>query len=176
MTALTNRDWSGWVWPVPIIEEFGKRRRPVVTDGFYPSATVTHRKHLGVDVFFRRVPEDPPWLGHDTPSNGSKKFYTPPGIPALACGPGVVHKVSYSVKYGWNVTLDHGFMATFYQHLQNEPKVSKGHVVTPQLHLGELGFPPKGALRHLHWETWAGGRDKAFDPQIVLRKWKMVGL
>ena len=172
--ALRDELDGRWVWPVPRWHG----RAPVISDGFHsPRSGIASGRHQGVDVMYARVASDPFGLG----PNGTKAFIMPPNTLAIAAGDGVLWAAGQS-KRGWWVVVDHGRVASFYQHLSmlvvpaTQPP-SKG---TPRSQLrpirageplGIIGADPldRGGVAHLHFEIWRGGPDHAIDPAPVLK-------
>ncbi|TMQ06789.1 MAG: M23 family metallopeptidase [Deltaproteobacteria bacterium] len=124
--------------------------------------------HGGVDLMYRRRPEDPWRAG--TP-NGTPGFVMPDHRAALAASDGVV-SFAANTPHGWTVIIDHAprKLATYYTHLSAllvaaKDKVSAG---TP---IGIIGADPLDGQRvvHLHFETWRGGASDRFDPQPFMR-------
>ena len=164
-----------WGWPVPRWEG----RAPVISDGF--GSPRPPGKHMGVDLMFGRISTDPFPIG----PNGSKGFVMPDAWMAVAAGDGVLWAAGHTPR-GFAVVLDHGRVATFYQHLDalfvpgtNAP--AKG---TPRdklisikagQPLGVIGGDPldPGRLKHLHFEVWPSGPASAIDPQPLMKTWQV---
>jgi murein DD-endopeptidase MepM/ murein hydrolase activator NlpD len=163
-----------WGWPVPRWEG----RAPVISDGF--GSPRPPGKHQGVDLMFGRIATDPFPPGSP---NGSKGFVMPDAWMAVAASDGVLWSASYTPR-GFAVVIDHGNVATFYQHLdalfmpetqpppKGTPRVQRLPIKAGQP-LGVIGADPldPARLKHLHFELWAGGPDRAVDPQPVMRSW-----
>ena len=161
--------FAGWIYPVPI----WKGRVPVVSDGYQRAKSLSHRKHLGSDIMFRKIATDPAGL----PSS-SKHFSVPEGTPVVAVAPGIVERYGLTNR-GHTVLIDHGNgKKTFYQHLANlSPSISEGSAVTAGTYLGDIGYDTgekKYRLRHLHFEIWNPNRANTVDPGPVLRKLPML--
>ena len=169
--SLADARWTGWVYPLPTLAD---DRAAVVSDGFSAEKTAAHRKHLGVDVMYRRLPHEPAAL-----PRGTKLFYMPPGTPVLAAFDGKIWSTSVT-DYGHAITLDHGNApdigptVTFYQHMASFAQPwKKGDVVRAGDELGIVGgslieYP----LHHLHFELWLPTRDKAVDPEPYMKTWE----
>lgn len=160
-----------WVWPVAT----WNRRTPVISDGFNSPRTGLPR-HGGVDIMFRRQPDDTFQRG--TP-NGSKLFVMPDAHPVLAASDGVVWS-AMKTPHGYAVVIDHGprKIATFYTHLDRLDVIetasakSKQQVKAGQ-QIGTVGFSPLDSqkLKHLHFEVWLGRPSDRIDPSLVMRTW-----
>src|SRR6266481_2744917 len=128
---------SAWVFPVPSLGE----RLAEVSDGFNSPRTFpdgTKGKHLGVDVMFRRrgardliavyIPGTP---------NGTKGYFMPDNIPALAASAGVVRFAQWTPQ-GYSVIVQHpSGWATYYTHLASLA-VAKGAAVAGGQPLGTI--------------------------------------
>jgi murein DD-endopeptidase MepM/ murein hydrolase activator NlpD len=162
-----------WVWPVGVWQG----RKPEISDGFAtrrrsPSGEIT--PHGGVDIMYRRRPEDPWKAG--TP-NGTPNWVMPDHRAALAASDGVVWSAAQTAR-GWTVVIDHAprKLATYYTHLSSL-LVSAKQSVTAGTPLGGIGADPLDGehIMHLHLEVWRGGADGRFDPQRVIETtWEYV--
>jgi murein DD-endopeptidase MepM/ murein hydrolase activator NlpD len=168
---LTGR----WGWPVPRWQS----RSPVISDGFgspRPPGT-----HMGVDLMFGRISSDPFPIG----ANGSKAFVMPDAWMAVAASDGVLWSAGRTPR-GFAVVIDHGNVATFYQHLEvllvPEAKppakgASKDTLIKIKAGqpLGVIGADPldPSHLKHLHFELWPGGPASAIDPQPLMKSWQV---
>jgi murein DD-endopeptidase MepM/ murein hydrolase activator NlpD len=161
-----------WVWPVPA----WRGRKPVVSDGWGSNRDGGKRKHRGVDIMFKRARRDeliaefPP----GTP-DGSKWFFMPQGIVAVAAADGRVRSAGWAPR-GNAVVIRHEGWATFYAHLASLLIRDGEHVKAGQP-LGLIGADPldRQGLRHLHFALWHGGNsDGAIDPEATMRRWKVV--
>lgn len=164
-----------WGWPVPRWQG----RAPVVSDGFgSPRPAMTH---MGVDLMFARIASDPFPNG----PNGSKHFVMPDAWMAVAASDGVLWSAGHTPR-GFAVVLDHGNVATFYQHLDTlmVPETKPPARGTPRERLiqikagqplGVIGGDPLdlGRLKHLHFELWLGGPANAIDPQPLMKTWQV---
>lgn len=169
--VLTGR----WGWPVPRWEG----RAPVISDGF--GSPRPPGKHLGVDLMFGRISSDPFPIG----PNGSKGFVMPDAWMAVAASDGVLWSAGHTPR-GFAVVLDHGNVATFYQHLdalfvpetkapaKGAPK-DKFLAIKAGQPLGVIGADPldPAGLKHLHLELWSGGPLNALDPQPLMKTWQV---
>jgi murein DD-endopeptidase MepM/ murein hydrolase activator NlpD len=171
MLQLTGR----WGWPVPRWQG----RSPVISDGFgspRPPGT-----HMGVDLMFGRISSDPFPIG----PNGSKAFVMPDAWMAVAASDGVLWSAERTPR-GFAVVIDHGNVATFYQHLEvllvpeakppakGSPKDTLIQIKAGQP-LGVIGADPldPSHLKHLHFELWPGGPASAIDPQALMKSWQV---
>ncbi len=171
IVQLTGR----WGWPVPRWQG----RAPVISDGFgspRPPAT-----HMGVDLMFGRISSDPFPIG----PNGSKAFVMPDAWMAVAASEGVLWSAGHTPR-GFAVVIDHGNVATFYQHLETllVPEAKPPAKGTPREQLiqikvgqplGVIGGDPldPARLKHLHFELWLGGPASAIDPQPLMKAWQV---
>jgi murein DD-endopeptidase MepM/ murein hydrolase activator NlpD len=173
---------SDWYWPVPVVGE----RRPVISDGadsWRTAADGSRFPHGGVDIMFRRASRDdlvdvfPPGS-----PNGSRGFYMPDKVYALAASRGAVWLSGWTPK-GYAVVLDHGTRATFYAHLSKlfvdeTRRARSGQLVEAGQPLGVVGYSPLDAkkLKHLHFEVWRGGSSNKLDPEPLMRAWGLIGV
>jgi hypothetical protein len=168
---------ESWLHPLPPLVVNGATYAPVISDHYQAVATPgpnppKHRKHLGVDIGYKRKNGEP--TEYKPPRDGTKLFFFPPGIPVRAARSGRVWHVGQTAK-GWSVTVisDSGRTKVWYQHLESVA-VAQGQDVRRGDVLGVQGFSPDGdAYRHLHLETsrWNASR-KAWDrvdPALLLR-------
>jgi hypothetical protein len=161
-----------WVWPVGI----WKGRKPVISSGWgTPRGLLTHE---GVDVMFRRLPEDPYPIRS---FNGSKGFVLPDGVLALSASDGMVWSAGWTPR-GFSVVIDHGEVATYYTHMEAlrvspTTRGRSGQRVVAGQPLGVIGGDPMDTgrhLKHLHFALWRGGPRDAVDPAPLMRSWAMV--
>jgi murein DD-endopeptidase MepM/ murein hydrolase activator NlpD len=166
-----------WGWPVPRYEG----RAPVISDGF--GSPRPPGKHMGVDLMFGRIASDPFPIG----PNGTKGFIMPDAWMAIAASDGVLWSAGYTPR-GFAAVVDHGNVATFYQHMDTlfVPETKPPGKGTPRDRLipiragqplGVIGADPldPSRLKHLHFELWAGGPDKAIDPVPLMKSWLVFG-
>jgi len=165
-----------WGWPVPRWQG----RAPVISDGYgSPRPGVTHE---GVDIMFGRIATD---AFPATGPNGSKLFVMPDRWPAIAASDGVLWSAGPTLR-GYAVVIDHGHVATFYQHLSalTVPETKPPAPGTPRdkmmlikagQPLGIIGGDPSNPphLKHLHFELWPAGPTSATDPQPYMRTWQI---
>jgi len=169
--VLTGR----WGWPVPRWQG----RAPVISDGF--GSPRPPGKHMGVDLMFGRISSDPFPIG----PNGSKAFVMPDAWMAVAASDGVLWSAGRTPR-GFAVVIDHGNVATFYQHLETllVPEAKPPAKGTPRAQLiqikagqplGVIGGDPldPAHLKHLHFELWLGGPANAIDPQPLMKTWQV---
>ncbi len=141
---------AGWVWPVPS------------WNGLLPqiSQAFADPRHLGVDILYRVA----------------GRWTAPDDTPIIAANAGTVQRVTRSPR-GWSVTIDHGPVLSFYQHMQ-ETTVKRGQRVAAGERLGSMGADPLDAqhVRHLHFELWQRvGADVArLDPQPIMAPWSVL--
>lgn len=168
----------GWVWPVRPFRDY----RPTISDGWGSPRDGGRRRHLGVDIMFRRrserdhVAEFPPGSPH-----GSRLYFMPGGIPAIAVADGVVWSAG-PTRTGQTVVLDHGRpFATVYRHLEalhvtptergrTRQRVERGQAI------GIIGASPvdREGLKHLHFEVLRDGVH--VDPAPLLARARVLGL
>jgi len=161
----------GWQWPVPMWQDYS----PVVSDGWgsgrssLDGAPLVHR---GVDVMYARksLDDHAQALPRGT-AGGSKWYFMPAGISALAAREG---RVIYAARgpRGHAVTIRHADRwSTFYQHLASVRVRVGDHIAAGDV-LGEIGGDPtqKPALRHLHFEL-RDPHGRAIDPKPHLLTW-----
>ena len=156
-----------WVWPVGV----WRGRKPEISDGYRSQRRTPSGQlitHGGVDVMYRRRPEDPWRPG--TP-NGSLGFVMPDHRPALAASDGVV-TFAASTPRGGTVIIDHAprKVATYYTHFSSL-LVHAGQQVRAGAPIGVIGADPLDGQRlaHLHFEAWRGGAADRFDPDPLMR-------
>jgi hypothetical protein len=173
MAPLVGR----WAWPVPKWQG----RAPVISDGF--GSPRGGMKHAGVDLMFGRIASDPFPVG--TP-NGTKAFVMPDHWMAVAASDALLWSAGKTER-GYAVVLDHGTVATFYTHLESllvplAGAPTKGADPVPWRRikagqpLGIIGYDPQDfqRIKHLHFELWPGGPDKAVDPQPIMKSWQVL--
>ena len=164
-----------WGWPVPRWQG----RAPVISDGF--GSPRQERTHMGVDLMFARISSDPFPKG----PNGSKHFVMPDACMAVAASDGVLWSAGHTPR-GFAIVIDHGTIATFYQHLETlmVPETKPPAKGTPRERLmqikagqslGVIGGDPldPSHLKHLHFELWPGGPASAIDPQPLMKTWQV---
>ena len=176
LPAIEPPPATGWVFPVPSLGD----RAAEVSDGFnsprtYPDGS--KHKHLGVDLMFRRrSARDLIAVYAPGSPNGTKGYFMPDNIPALAASAGVV-RYAQSTVAGFTVILQHpSGWATFYTHMSSLA-VAKGDNVAAGQPLGIIGASPLDGehLKHLHFELWKDGtRGGAIDPQPYVEAWPHV--
>lgn len=172
LVQLTGR----WGWPVPRWQG----RAPVISDGY--GSTRPGATHLGVDLMFARIASD---AFPTTGTNGTKLFVMPDSWPAVAAADGVLWSAGPTLR-GYAVVVDHGTVATFYQHLSTliVPEIHAPAPGTPRTKmipiqagqpLGIIGGDPSTPpyLKHLHFELWPVGPASAVDPQPYMRTWQI---
>ena len=161
-----------WIHPVTSLGE----RRAVVSNPFRARASADGkaRAHLGVDLMYRR--RDARDLIAAFPAGtrgGTRLFFMPEGVPALAASAGVV-TFANTTPVGNTVIVQHpNGWATYYTHLATLA-VRRGASVRAGQSIGTIGASPEDAahLRHLHFELWNGGtRSGAVDPAPHLAAW-----
>lgn len=165
-----------WVFPVPSLGD----RHAVISDGFGSPRTRadgSKEKHLGADLMYRRrdardlIAVYPPRT-----TNGTKGYFMPDGVPALAASAGVV-RFAARTPVGHTVIIQHpSGWATYYTHLSSLTVARGEHVVAGKA-LGTIGASPTDHQRiaHLHLELWQHGtRTGAVDPAPHLAAWSRV--
>ena len=173
MAPLVGR----WAWPVPRWQG----RAPVISDGF--GSPRPGMKHAGVDLMFARITGDPFPVG--TP-NGTHAFVMPDHWMAVAASDAILWSAGHTER-GYAVVLDHGTVATFYTHLESlllplAGAPVRGAELAPFRRikagqpLGIIGYDPQDGqrIKHLHFELWLGGPDKAIDPQPIMKSWQVL--
>jgi murein DD-endopeptidase MepM/ murein hydrolase activator NlpD len=172
LVQLTGR----WGWPVPRWQG----RAPVISDGYgSPRPGMTHK---GVDLMFGRISSD---AFPTTGPNGSKLFVMPDIWPAVAASDGVLWSAGPTLR-GYAVVIDHGTVATFYQHLSAlivpetkppTPDTPRDKLITIKAGqpLGIIGGDPSNPphLKHLHFELWPRGPESATDPRPYMKTWQI---
>jgi hypothetical protein len=136
---------------------------------------------MGVDLMFARIASDPFPNG----PNGTKLFVMPDAWMAVAASDGVLWSAGHTPR-GFAVVLDHGNVATFYQHLDVlfVPEINPPAKATPRPQLipikagqplGVIGADPldPARLKHLHFELWPAGPASAIDPQPFMTTWQI---
>ncbi len=167
---------TSWVFPVPSLGD----RHAVISDGFgSPRTEPDGRKHvhLGADLMFRRrdvrdlIAVYPP-----ATVNGTKGYFMPDGVPALAASAGVVAHAR-STPVGYTVIVRHpSGWATYYTHL-SALAVQQGSDVAAGQPVGIIGGSPADGphLKHLHFELWQRStRSGVVDPAPYLAAWSRV--
>lgn len=179
---------AGWVWPLPVLDEdeardAGVHAIPDISSGWGEPRADGSRKHLGVDVMYKRLgPLASVRAGTVAPDGGSRAYYVPPDISAVAAHRGRIWRAGWYGGGGF-VMLDHGplLMATFYTHLSelHVPEVPttmnarNALVVEAGTPLGLVGASPRGPNpRHLHFELRVG--KDAVNPEPYMQQWTMV--
>lgn len=158
-------------WPVAIYD----KRKPVVSDGYHARE---NGWHAGVDICFRRLKTDPPFNPKAPGHDGTKLFYSPDDAGIVAATEGKIWSVKENPR-GWSIVIDRGDIATYYQHLASDVRVTKGQIVTAGTRIGTMGYDPKqgpNAFRHCHFEIWKGGPADHVNPVPYLKEWPMVSL
>lgn len=137
---------------------------------------------MGVDVMFGRVSSDPYPIG----PNGSRGYVMPDHWPAVAVSDGVLWSAGRTSR-GHAVVIDHGSVATFYQHLETllvpETTPQRGLPRSQRIPiragqpLGIIGADPLDDqhLKHLHFELWPNGPQSAIDPARLMAGWEVFG-
>jgi len=169
-------------------------RRPVISDGadsWRTAADGSRMPHGGVDIMFRRASRDD--LADEFPPgtpNGSRLFYMPDGVLALAASRAFVWSAGWTPK-GYAVVLDHDVRqlgarqpwATFYAHLSRlfvdeTSRGRGGQLVEAGQPLGVVGYSPLDSQRlmHLHFELWRGGAAARVDPAPHMRAWGVIAV
>ena len=167
-----------WVWPVPSVGD----RHAVVSDGWGSprrKADGGTRPHLGADIMFkRRTRADLVDIHRPGTPNGTRWFYMPDGVPALAIAAGEVRRAK-PTRRGFSVVIRHANgWSSYYTHLENL-RVQRGDLVAAGQSIGDIGFDPttRQKILHLHFELWEGGtRRGVVDPAPYLDAWDRITL
>lgn len=133
-------------------------RPPKVSQSYKPG-------HAGVDIMFRREPEDGGPPGQTKLPFFSPGHYMPHNIPVVAWRDGVVTKAS-RIGTGNRIRIDHGGgLWSAYYHL-GRMTVGIGDTVKAGEQVGTVGHGPEYPLNHLHFEIWQNERQ--VDPRPYL--------
>lgn len=93
----------------------------------------------------------------------------PEGTDVLAAGDGMVLFAGWDDNYGWTVVIGHGnnsggqSLVTMYAHMQNQPSLLIGQLVTAGQIIGQVGTTGFSTGPHLHISVMLDG--VAVDPQ-----------
>lgn len=93
----------------------------------------------------------------------------PEGTDVLAAGDGMVLFAGWDDNYGWTVVIGHGnnsggqSLVTMYAHMQNQPSLLMGQLVTAGQIIGQVGTTGFSTGPHLHISVMLDG--VAVDPQ-----------
>ena len=166
---------SDWIYPVPSLDD----RFAVVSNPFRAHASDDGKltQHLGVDLMYRRRDaRDVTAVFPSGTAGGTRMFFMPDGVPALAAAAGVVTFANWT-PVGNTVVIRHSNgWGTYYTHLATLA-VRAGQLVSAGQVLGTIGASPEDAaqLRHLHFELWKSARrSDAVDPAPYLAAWSRV--
>jgi len=172
-----------WVWPMAAVDGY----RPVISDGassWRTAADGSRVPHGGVDIMFRRAADHDQADAYPPGSpNGSRHYFVPDGVFALAAARASVWSAGCTPK-GFAVVLDHGKpWATFYAHLsrlfiEETSRARSGQLVEAGQPLGVVGYNPLDAQRlmHLHFELWRGGPSARVDPALHMGAWGLIAV
>ena len=153
-----------WMFPVPSLAD----RRAVVSNEFAGA------KHLGVDLMFQRHDaSDLATIYRPATPNGTKSFFMPDDVPALAAAAGTVTFAAMTAVGNAIIIRHPNDLTTYYAHLASLA-VQKGQAVAAGDKLGTIGASPQDAehLKHLHFELWTSrARSGAVDPAPYLAAW-----
>lgn len=176
VSTISGSPVAAWVFPVPSLGD----RHAVISDGFGSPRTRpdgSKEPHLGSDLMYRRrdardlIAVYPP-----STVNGTKGYFMPEGVPALAASAGVV-TFADTTPVGHTVIVRHpSGWATYYAHLSSLA-VTRGDSVVAGQPLGIIGGSPADGrhLMYLHVELWQRGkRSSAIDPAPYLAAWPRV--
>lgn len=153
-----------FVYPVPRLGS----RPPKISSGFH---TADRPSHHGVDIMYKRLPEDEGPPGKHQLPELSPGHYMPSGIPALAFAPGVV-SVSKEIGTGGYVKIQHaGGISSEYMHLASR-RVQKGDTVRAGQPIGIVGYGKEFELNHLHFQLRQDG--ELLDPKPTLAQAAVV--
>jgi murein DD-endopeptidase MepM/ murein hydrolase activator NlpD len=149
---------SAFVYPVPRLGS----RPPKISSGF---ETPSRPSHHGVDIMYKRLPEDSGPPGKHRLPELSPGHVMPSGIPALAFAAGVV-STSKQITTGGYVVIQHANgVSSEYMHLASR-RVKVGDTVAPGQPIGIVGYGPEFKLNHLHFQLRQDG--SLLDPEPVL--------
>lgn len=169
---------AAWVFPVPSLGD----REAVISDGFGSPRTRadgSKERHLGADLMYRRrgardlIAVYPPGT-----VNGTKGYFMPDGVPALAVSAGVVAFAAWTPVGNAVIVRHANGWATYYTHL-GSLAVARGEFVAAGQPIGIIGGSPADGpqLKHLHIELWErGSRSSAVDPAPFLNAWARVAI
>ena len=169
LVQLTGR----WGWPVPRWQG----RAPVISDGYgSPRPDMTHE---GVDIMFGRIASD---VFPASGPNGSKSFVMPDSWPAVAASDGVLWSAGPTLR-GYAVVVDHGNVATFYQHLSTliVPEAKPPAAGTPRAKLipikagqplGIIGGDPSNPPHLKHLLCAAAHNRCNGEPLVMRSRWR----
>lgn len=142
--GATTAAVDAWVYPVPSLGD----RAAVISDGFGSPRTRpdgTKQTHLGADLMYRRRDaRDLIAVYPARTANGTKGYFMPDGVPALAASAGVV-RFAARTPVGHTVIVRHpNGWATYYTHL-SELVVRVGDQVTAGQPIGIIAAAPPTA-------------------------------
>jgi murein DD-endopeptidase MepM/ murein hydrolase activator NlpD len=147
-----------FVYPVPRLGS----RPPKISSGFH---TADRPSHHGVDIMYKRLPEDEGSPGKHRLPTMSPGHFMPSGIPALAFAGGVV-ATSKQIGTGGYVEIRHvGGVASEYMHLASR-RVKVGDTVRAGQPIGIVGYGKEFELNHLHFQLRQDG--ELLDPKPTL--------
>ena len=151
---------SAFVYPVPRLGG----RLPKISSGF---ETPSRPSHHGVDIMYKRLPEDGGPIGAHRLPELSPGHFMPGGIPALAFAAGVV-SASKQIGTGGYVVLQHANgVSSEYMHLAAR-RVKVGDTVRAGQPIGIVGYGPEFELNHLHFQLRQDGDLR--DPKPTLER------
>ena len=93
----------------------------------------------------------------------------PEGTDVLAADAGIVLFAGWDDSYGWTVVIGHGnnsdgqSLITMYAHMQNQPSLLMGQLVSAGQVIGQVGTTGFSTGPHLHISVMVGG--VPVDPQ-----------
>lgn len=158
------------IFPIP---RYKDGRTPVITSGWDDARDGGSRRHEGIDIFYKREPEETlllwfPWL------SSSGKYFNTPGTPVLAASGGRV-KYAKLTSRGGSVRIEHGPIDTYYTHMASY-QVREGDWVNAGDVLGYVGDDPSNPSdpAHLHFGMYYPGSGTAIDPEPESQSWTRV--
>lgn len=154
-------------WPLRALPD---GRKPTITSrhAIHNPSRPTHR---GVDLFYRRLPTDPPMRIGD--GGRTAKWWIPEMTEVIAPAAGLV-EIAGNSKTGWRVWIRHaGGLATGGFHM-TQIFVKAGDAVRMADPIGIVGDNPADHdPDHLHWEVYEGAIGKyprgTVDPELWLK-------
>lgn len=144
MTLPPLKVWP--TYPLPRLHTPWRTYMPTESQSYSPPT------HYGWDIMYPRADRRDAERWPPGTTDGSRRYFCPPGVPVLAALPGVV-TYARRTRRGGQVTLRHdGELETLYLHLE-DLAVEEGWPVQMGARVGTVGWDPLDAerLRHLHF-------------------------
>jgi murein DD-endopeptidase MepM/ murein hydrolase activator NlpD len=166
------------VWPMRCLRN---GRKPEITSGFYEENDA-RPNHRGADLFFRHLADDPKDVkrgdgeGAGRDSDGTVKWWIPPGTKAIASAKGRVVMASWTAT-GYRAWIDVGPCYDGYFHLETLD-VKIGDVLPMGAVIGTVGDNPIDTdADHLHFEMYKGdlnayrlSKFNSINPRVYLAR------